>query len=169
MICDICHSNEASIHVTEIVNNQMQEIHICEECAKKKGIMMSPNFGLADFLANLTDFGLPAEKQALGQKQLKCPGCGLGFEDFKKIGRLGCGECYTAFKKGLQPLIRKIHGNLQHTGKHPEGAAGYSQETASLTDLEDKLKKAISDEAYEEAARLRDRIRAIKNNKDENK
>ena len=113
MLCDICHKREATIHVTEIINNEVQEIHVCEECAEKKGMVTKQNFGLAGFLGGLADFGFTSEEEAVNEVELKCPGCGLTLTDFKKIGRLGCDRCYETFQKALLPLLRKIHGTAQ--------------------------------------------------------
>ena len=55
-----------------------------------------------------------------GEKNvLKCSRCGLPYEDFRKFGRLGCGECYTSFKEHLTGLLRKIHGSNKYLGKTP--------------------------------------------------
>ena len=57
MTCDVCHKKKATVHLTEIVDGQMPELHICEECAREKSIQMEQQFGLADLLAGLTDLG----------------------------------------------------------------------------------------------------------------
>jgi protein arginine kinase activator len=163
MICDICHNNEATIHVTEIVNNQVQEVHVCEECAIKKGIM-GKKFGLVDFLAELSDFDIPSlEQESLKKAELECPNCGLTFRDFRRTGRLGCSRCYETFKKGLIPLLKRIHGSSEHTvgaahKKLPEGAF----QSTKIQELQQKLNKAIQQEEYEEAAALRDKINELK-------
>ncbi len=162
MLCDICHKNEATIHVTEIVNGMVEEIHICEECAIKKG-MMGKKFGLADFLAELTDFDIPALEHELPEKtKLKCPNCGLTFEDFKRTGRLGCSQCYETFRKGLIPLLKSIHGSSQHIGSAPKKTYKKTSKIREMQNLEQKLYKAVEEEEYEEAAKLRDKIRELK-------
>ena len=35
MKCDHCHTNEATVHMTNIVNNQKTEQHLCSSCANK--------------------------------------------------------------------------------------------------------------------------------------
>ena len=57
MLCNICHKNEATVHLTEIIDNQITELHLCEECARQKGAQMEQHFGLADLLAGLADLG----------------------------------------------------------------------------------------------------------------
>jgi len=39
MLCDECKKNEAIIHFTQIVNNKVSKYHLCQECAKEKGIV----------------------------------------------------------------------------------------------------------------------------------
>lgn len=97
MVCDVCGKNQATVHLTEIINDQMDELHLCEECARKKSLQMEQQFGLSDLLAGLAEFEKPA-KDTTEPLTTKCPNCGLSYADFKKIGRLGCGECYATFK-----------------------------------------------------------------------
>lgn len=168
MICDVCHKNPATVHLTEIVDDQMTELHLCEECARQKSEHMESQFGLSDLLAGLADFSKspPLEKEDV---TLKCKKCGLTYADFKKIGRLGCNECYSTFKRYLGPLLKRIHGSNQHFGKSPfkeEALLKNGQESKTdLALLRDKLQKAIKDEAFEEAARIRDQIRELENKK----
>jgi len=164
MLCNICNKNPATVHLTEIVDNQMNELHLCEECARQKSAQMESQFGLSDLLAGLTEFGKPVKDKEL--VNLKCPNCGLTYSDFKKIGRLGCGNCYEVFKRYLAPLLRRIHGSGQHVGKSPFTstpipAAEKKQELSALEGLKMKLHKAIENEAFEEAAKLRDQIREL--------
>lgn len=180
MLCDVCGKNEASMHLTEIVNGEMTELHLCEKCAAEKSMEVQQQFGLADLLAGLSHLGEKAaiERDALG---LKCPNCRITYEDFRKAGRLGCSECYNAFRKYLAPLLRKIHGSTSHTGKSPrfkakaaaasrapklkkadEALAGpRARPGDDVAELKAMLQKAIASEEYEEAARLRDKIREL--------
>jgi protein arginine kinase activator len=170
MTCDICGKNPATVHLTEIIDDQMNELHLCEECAHKKSAQMEQQFGLSDLLAGLAGF----EKQK-DEKEgliLKCPNCGMTFKDFKKIGRLGCGECYNAFRSFLGPLLKRIHGSNMHCGKAPVSriakltrkkmeATKSSDKLDPVQELRLRLQKAVEAEAYEEAARLRDQIREL--------
>ena len=162
MVCDLCGKNQATVHLTEIIDDQMSELHLCEECARKKSVQMEQQFGLADLLAGLAEFGQPKETaEAAG---IKCSNCGLSYQDFKRIGRLGCGECYTSFKKYLLPLLRKIHGSTQHLGKYPYKAVSKARKKFDLPELRLRLQKAIDNEEFEEAAGLRDKIRELEKN-----
>lgn len=160
MLCDVCGKNPATVHLTEIVDEQMNELHLCEECARQKSIQMEQQFGLSDLLAGLAEFEKPEDMDKEGTR-LKCPSCKLTYADFKKIGRLGCGECYIAFKRHLSPLLKRIHGASSHFGKSPVKVAPVTKKNIDLQELRNKLQKAIEEEAFEEAARLRDLIKDL--------
>ncbi len=163
MVCDICGKGAATVHLTEIIDNQMAELHLCEGCARAKSMEMEQQFGLADLLAGLSNFGDQVE--AGGLAKLKCPSCGLTYEDFQKIGRLGCSECYRSFVLHLKPLLKKIHGSNQHLGKLPDKLPQAQNpakiKSSSLKELKDKLQLAVQSEEFEEAAKLRDKIREL--------
>ncbi|MFH0731438.1 MAG: UvrB/UvrC motif-containing protein [Candidatus Omnitrophota bacterium] len=169
MICDICHKKEATIHITEIVNGEASELHVCQSCAEAESIKAQQSFGIADLLSGLVDFPTLAEEK---EQYLKCPSCGMTYSDFRKIGRLGCSDCYMAFNKALLPLLKNIHGSTHHTGKEPKalpagGETEHPEEIKELTSyekiqhLKQKLQQAIRSEDYEKAAALRDRIRDL--------
>ena len=162
MQCDACGKNQATVHLTEIIDEQMNELHLCEECARQKSAQMEQQFGLADLLAGLSEFQKPAEeKEAIA---VKCAECGLTYKDFKKLGRLGCSQCYNAFRKYLGPLLKKIHGSSIHYGKSPLKAGGAVKEKDTVQELRALLAKTIAQEQYEEAARIRDQIRELQEN-----
>ncbi|MDI6758572.1 MAG: UvrB/UvrC motif-containing protein [Candidatus Omnitrophota bacterium] len=180
MLCDICGKNAATVHLTEIIDDLMNELHLCEQCARQKNAQMEQKFGLNDLLAGMVEFEPVKEKDAIS---VVCPNCSLSYTDFKKMGRLGCSECYSAFKKYLGPLLKRIHGSAQHAGKSPpaivladsanhafggsrrmrEGtkALGDLKKKTELQELRNKLQKAIEAEFFEEAARIRDRIKEL--------
>lgn len=118
MICDVCAKQKATVHLTEIINDQVSKLNLCEYCAKKKGSQMEQHFGIADLLQGLAD---PTEKGIAGSTaRIKCVSCGMSYEEFKKIGRLGCAQCYDAFRESLTPLLKRIHSAGTHTGKQPK-------------------------------------------------
>ncbi len=157
MQCDICAKKKATVHLTEIVDEQMSEMHLCEDCAREKSIQMEQQFGLADLLAGLADFG----KQVKDSEtvKVKCPHCGMTYDEFRKFGRLGCSECYISFNDHLGALLKKIHGSSRHLGKMPlkipAVAKGLEE---SILDFKNQLMEAIKAENFEKAAALRDKI-----------
>lgn len=166
MVCNLCGTQEATIHLTEIVNNQMIEIHLCEACAQEKGTDFKTHFQMGDLMSTLMSSPEKLAKGS-GEKRLagKCPECGLTYEEFGKTGRLGCAYCYEAFAKFLMPLIKRVQRSLQHIGKKPLLSSNMPAPSSSyVTDLkllQERLKKSIQLEAFEEAAKIRDEIRQL--------
>jgi protein arginine kinase activator len=160
MHCDVCHKREATVHLTEIINNKITKLHLCEQCAKAKSEEMEEHFGLADLLSGLADLMPVVEKEEI-EKGVSCPTCGFTFQNFRKRGRLGCPRCYDTFRNQLSPLLRKIHGSETHIGKVPTRKEVSRDKTVLIGDLKSRLEKAVQQEEFEEAARLRDQIRAL--------
>jgi protein arginine kinase activator len=162
MKCDVC-SKKATVHLTEIVDGKVMEMHLCQECAQQKSAQMQKEFGLADLLAGLTDFQNSVQVEA-DKKSAACPNCGTTFDEFKEVGRLGCSACYEAFATQLDPLLRRIHGSNRHLGKKPVGVATPGVEPKQVKTIESlkaQLQEAILTENFEQAAVLRDKIREI--------
>ena len=167
MNCEVCNQNHATVHLTEIVNKTKKELHLCEDCAREKGVSIksqfNSSFSVSDILGNLVN---PQAKQKEPQLPgVTCPVCGISFPEVRTCGRLGCANDYQAFKKGLLPLLEKIHGRTQHVGKVPSRVGARVQRQKELQTLRDELQRSIQREEYERAAELRDRIYEIEEKK----
>lgn len=160
MLCMICKQNEAKVHLTQIVGDKMQKVDLCEECAKTKGVNDPAGFSLADLLLGL---GASQEMaQATGGEEVKCPSCGFTQADFKKAGRLGCSQCYATFAEGLEGLLKSMHKGTKHVGKVPAALKQSRDLNDRLKYLQKKLDRAVTAEDFEQAANLRDEIKAAK-------
>lgn len=162
MLCQICNENKATIHLTEIEHGVQKEYHLCEPCAIKKGIVHKNSITLKEFLGKIASQGQDEDE---GEDEgPRCPECGASFRDFSSHGRLGCPNDYEVFASQLHPLLEKMHGPaLQHTGKIPSGAGQKVVLEKEVRELRLELERLIEEEKYEEAARVRDRIRELEN------
>lgn len=157
----LCKKNEAKVHLTQIVGDKMQKIDLCEECAKTKGVNDPAGFSFAELLIGMGKS--PEEETSAGvENELRCPNCGFSQSDFKKSGRLGCAECYTTFSEGLEGLLKTMHKGTKHLGKIPRSLRQNRDLAERLKLLQKRLDKAISTENFEQAAVLRDEIKALK-------
>ena len=157
MKCDVCDAKPASVFLTQIVKGEMQKINLCEDCAKEKGVTDPTGFQLADMLLG---FGQGSRVDAQ-PKEKACPTCGMTQTTFRKTGRLGCAACYAVFGDGLDALLKAMHKGTRHIGKVPAHLTRLLAEQAHLADLRSALDSAVSTEAYEEAARLKNEIAAL--------
>lgn len=159
MLCNVCGKGEATIHLTEIVNSQMLELHLCENCAHEKGSDLKTQSSFNELLSGLNDLASLVGGQK--KEELKCQVCGLTYEEFSRTGRLGCADCYHYFSKSLLSLIKKVQKGTQHVGKKPTKAPQETRTHMDLRDLQDRLQKSIQLEEFEEAARIRDEIKQL--------
>lgn len=162
MLCDDCKKRNAVIHMTKIVQGKKMELHLCEICGKEREQVSYMNdFSIHNFLANLLDTSFNSSIARESYQGGQCSFCGMTLAHFKQHGRLGCGHCYEVFGDKLAPLLQRVHGNLNHGGKIPKRAGGGIQIKRELKILRKKLQQAIEQEAFEEAATLRDQIRIL--------
>ena len=154
--CDLC-TKPATVHLTQIVNNKIHKVDLCEACAQAKGVTDPSGFSLADLLlkASLTP-------EAAVVEGLRCENCGFTQGDFKKHGRFGCPHCYDTFKGMIEPMLDNMHKGTTHTGKVPQKALDRQSISDRLNKLEGNLEEAIKSERYEDAARFRDEIQQVK-------
>lgn len=154
MKCQRC-SKQATTHITEVLGDgRYEEAHLCEECRKK----YLTEVGSKPKAAPASEPADAAEPAVAGPV---CPNCGLSYTEFRNQGRFGCGHDYDAFKAELLPLLEGIHGELRHVGKAPRRLPKLQSAEVELSALRRDLARLVTEEKYEEAARVRDRIRQL--------
>ena len=186
MLCSNCGKNEANVHYTHVVNGNKTEYNLCDECAKKLGIDdidFSMPISFSNFLSDFfEDDSLLPSMAGLGSG--KCPKCGLTYDEFAKKGKFGCGECYNTFASRIESVLKNLHGSAKHRGRAPKGLIeGQStkelknnnivqSKTREVDDTDKKIEKlnndiklAIKEERYEDAAKIRDEIKKIQEEK----
>ncbi|HOL17481.1 MAG TPA: UvrB/UvrC motif-containing protein [Bacillota bacterium] len=164
MICQECGQEQANVFITKIINGKKIELHLCERCAREKEELefsFQPQFTLHNLFGGLLHENIRGSRDQIRIAKTQCPSCALTFAQFSQIGRLGCSDCFAAFGDKLQPLLRRIHGSARHTGKVPRRGQGAVLAKRELERLKEELHRAVQKEEFEEAARMRDQIRAM--------
>lgn len=156
--CGRC-SKPAVLHITELRQGEVQALHLCEACAKEY-LSQTPEEQEESAPAGASD---DSSEELDEIDQQVCPSCGISFKEFRAGGRLGCPHDYTVFEDELLPLLENIHGETEHVGKVPKRAPDSSQRQFKLIKLRGELRSAVEEERYEEAAKIRDEIQAIEN------
>lgn len=169
MKCQLC-NKPATIHITEIVDGQVREVHLCPDHARQyiaEGGMASESSTESEGKPTKPKEHMqalaaqPSEGELARLDKRSCPACGITFREFRRTGRFGCANDYEVFKEELIPLLESIHGSAQHCGKTPPRAPETVVRTSELLRLRNQLRDAIEREDYERAAELRDRIRQL--------
>jgi protein arginine kinase activator len=165
MRCTLCKKNDATIHYTEVINNKMQKIHLCEACARDKGINIELPFSFSDIMSALTQ-GLQSLQADVDEYKsaaaTACPTCGLTLKQLVKQGRLGCAQCYEVFDSTLRDIVHSVQKAPQHVGKRPARTHVGQSPAQRIAELEQALAKAVAEERYEDCAPLRDELRRLK-------
>lgn len=180
MMCQNCGKNEVTFRYTQVINGVKKEMNLCDKCARELGLKdmnfsMPINFSsfLSDFFNDYSDNLLPS---FMGAQTLQCKSCGTSFDDFVNSGEFGCGSCYDLFEDRITPILRNLQGATRHVGRgyraitpsvdeNTHVKMAVKKEESKLEKLQKDLQKAIKDERYEDAAKIRDNIKKLENEK----
>jgi len=179
-ICDDCGVNPANVHLTHVDQNEAQTFHLCEDCARRRGLPLPDAEALAKGLASLSGGAGSAHSEthvkvtvkqaddddaagAPSEPDLACPGCGMKFSEFRTGGWLGCARCYDSFEERVNRLLVQIHGPGGHKGKaYGKPASARRGGKRDIARLRRELDDAIKSERFEQAAVIRDTLMSIK-------
>lgn len=169
MLCENCKEKEATVHYTEVVNGRATEHHLCRDCAAQVELIgyASSEIPFVKLLTGMLSAGRAVSQEDSPMQYVKCPKCGLSYEEFIQVGKFGCAECFDVFGPLIGDNMKKLQGSDHHTGKeYPQNNIKkkecYDESAGQLEQLEVKLKEAVMLENFEAAARYRDEIRALK-------
>ena len=167
MKCQKCGKYDASTHITEIINGKKSEMFLCQSCAQAEGGNSSYFTGFGDDFNNLFSSLWAVPKTIKSPNVLMCPNCKTTLSDIQKSGRFGCSECYTVFFDHIKNPLKEIHGSTKHVGKIPKRLSDNLTVSRRINQLKENLENAVKLQNFEEAAVLRDRIKALENSSKE--
>ncbi len=174
MICQNCHKNQATVTVLEIqpsnevsadggagVKQSYQEEQLCEICAQAKNLPHAPvpKKSMSDIWKLLQSSSARSAKSK--GADLTCPDCGMTREEFRRRGRVGCSQDYELFARDVREILERVHGATQHVGRLPGVSDAELTRMEEVTQLKKRLQVAIQEEAYENAARIRDELQGL--------
>ncbi|AFS79322.1 putative UvrB/UvrC protein [Gottschalkia acidurici 9a] len=171
MMCENCGKKPSTFHMTKVVNGDTTEVHLCEDCAsnnKEFDFNFDSSFSIQNLLAGLLD--MPKDEKVTTNyiQDIKCKDCGMTYEQFRKFGKFGCSNCHDSFHERLSPLLKKIHGHDTHIGKVPRKAGGAIRIKKDIDLLKNKLQLSVKNEEFEKAADLRDEIKRLQKELEDN-
>jgi len=155
--CSDC-KRPLSVRYTEIVGGVVTETVMCADCPV--------------FLRKVHGAEPGQDRDETGEAiaGLCCGGCGTTLEEVQTGNPLGCSECYDVFRtilaEGLQragllgPPKKLGRPSGFHIGRSPEESVQISSSLRLLA-LNEALDETLSQEDYEQAAWLRDQIKAL--------
>lgn len=166
IFCEECGRNIASVFLTRVSQNEVVKIQLCEECVRSmEGMVGAAESMIAvpqlimEYVNALAESHEDVEE--FEEELLSCERCGTSSSDFRKMGLLGCQECYKVFGENLEKLVSEAERGIGHRGKMPRKASEKARLRKRLFDLEMDLAKQVAEERYESAAVVRDQIKEI--------
>jgi len=160
MVCDSCRERDAVVHLTQVVEGAVTQVHLCEKCAADKGVettVAAPKTPLTSLLQTVQQ-----QITTGATDQARCSFCQASYKDFRASGRLGCARCYSTFEPQLRDLLQRVHGATRHTGRqYGSPAPEHLQRVSTVLELREQLRRAIELEQFEQAARLRDQLKEV--------
>lgn len=159
MICEICKIKTAVFHVQQFVGDNIYEMHLCRDCASKKGISKdgkSFDFSLSKLLTSFTQKKtLPVKS---GNELDTCKTCGTKVSEMKDDGQVGCPDCYNYFRSSIASAISYNGAYIYHKGKLPSKLKAYKTILIDKESLKRELEEAVNNEEYESAVIIRDKL-----------
>ena len=158
--CHVCETS-ATVHLTQIIGSKIHKVNLCEDCAQKLGVMDPGGLSIAD----LVEKGLvtiPGGELPAAPADQSCTCCGYTVANLNKTGRLGCPDCYKALESEIKPMLERMHSGTTHVGKVPSKVLSRTQIRRKVEKISQELNAAIEEERYEDAARLRDELKEVK-------
>ena len=172
MQCEHCKKRKATMFYHENINGKTREFQLCSECAaafRQTGELEDMSVRMERFtspyllgdgesLWTLWAVQPPRKSSNTGRA---CQVCGQTVDDIKSTGRVGCETCYTTFEAELAPTLRGVHGGAVHVGRVPKSYRQKKEIQERIRRLKAQLSTAVSTQACDEAARLRDEIKGL--------
>lgn len=167
MLCQKCHKNLATMRYAEVIGGKVSELQLCADCLNKLQDQAASGFELSGVSASkhkgrTSTFAGEATAEPKVPHRV-CRSCGADLREAVQLGRVGCSACYDALGDSLEPVLRAFHVGMRHRGKEPHVNDERKLMGTELHSLRALLRSTLKAENYEEAAKLRDRIRSLEN------
>lgn len=184
-LCHVCNLREPKLHITDVdkETGEITPLDICVECAIRTGLLPANGpVGLNSLLSMPIKSILQADAESPDPAHSAtakatdaadddddepaetippCPGCGITWEEVQSNVRFGCDRDYDHFRDHVELLLQRLHHATKHTGKVPANLGQMRERRDEVQRLSRELEDAIVIENYEEAAKLRDRIKEL--------
>ena len=178
MLCENCHLNEAEVKLTVKSKDGTHEKWVCSICAQGDNPWHQSHddtsyhshqddieeaFVVKQILQHLaTKHGINFQEMAFKEEK-QCPTCHMTLKDIAHVGKFGCADCYATFKDDIIDIVRRVQGGqFEHVGKTPQSSHKKLVIKKQIEEKTKYLNKLIEEQNFEEAAVIRDEIKALK-------
>ena len=112
MKCHHC-DNQATVHLTQILNGQMHKMDLCETCAQANGVTNPENLSIGSLMESTE------ETSGVSTDAMVCESCGTTHQEFNERWLSLDVKRVIMFSSVLDPLLEGMHAGTLHLGKIP--------------------------------------------------
>ncbi len=182
--CEECGQQDAVCTVAVMMGKQVIHRKLCQACMAKTSMSIaSGNIGqvlgaLINAARNAAQAAVqkqdspeteaPSEEASVQAEPLDiadgdavCRQCGMTLGEYRKLKRMRCAACCTAFRSALTEMFRKSCPAAQHVGRRPLNTREAQLGRARREALQRQMAEAGAREDCETAARCRDALRSV--------
>lgn len=155
MICNRCRIREATGYMEKTVDGVKTRIYLCPECFKQAQLEMFSTLG---------DMGLFSGLSGMSGQHVRCSKCGTTLKQIADNCFVGCPNCYVELEGYIKPMLSNIQYATSHIGSSPNKADENVKSTTEneIARLEAQLREVVKEEKYEEAIKLQEKIKKLK-------
>lgn len=157
MICDECKKNQATVRLVALIDGNRTERNLCSACMLRQKLQIRTDGAQSVQSAMWSG----ANKTTVRHPNLRCPRCGMSYDEYAKAERVGCAYCYEEFRAPMRTTLQRVHGRAQHIGRVPACVDDLVRMKSRVEQLRREMDVAVACEDFEQAASLRDEIRAL--------
>ena len=156
MNCDRC-GKPSVYHSTLIVNGVSQTTNLCHDCAIKEGVFETTPTSIFDDMFDAFSSFLPFEKVS----DITCPVCKTSLREFKTTHKLGCPNCYEAFREEVKAILSRTAPNNLHKIEAGTTKAKKVSKQDKIASLRAEMAQAVKEERYEDAGKIKKQIQKL--------
>ncbi|NQZ57344.1 MAG: hypothetical protein HRT88_07720, partial [Lentisphaeraceae bacterium] len=120
MICDLCNTNKAVIHIEKHAADSRSQMKLCSACAGIEGL--TPDQLNSENLNKiLSDLNLGLEQ---GENS-SCENCGCTLSELHRTNKTGCSKCYDELISNLLLPKWQKPPYFKHIGKTPYSVSSF--------------------------------------------
>ena len=160
MLCDGCKQKEANIVLHMMTNGQVATRSLCADCAQKAHTEMTKAFATMGMqIEGLQGMVERTQEERDSIPRMMCSNCRTAYTEIGYYTIFGCPRCYSAFHQQVVDYLTSLRPVEQAEIPVPDAMPALPVPTAE--ELSARLDEALRAEDYEQAAALRDQLKAM--------
>ena len=169
MNCKICHKEDPEHLMRSLIGSVATDSFLCTSCIKRISGGIAPLALIGEEVVVEDDDAPRIEEEKVKEMlNVHCSGCNTTLEEISVTGRFGCEQCYVIYSDIIATADAKIEEKEKRIKEviKTKYEKGVPTKENILQILKNRMATATKIEDYEEAARVRDKIKKLEKGED---